>query len=618
MRRAIPCLASLALLLFATSAQASGVNLTWVRCYGDGGVPNRAFACNANAGTNLLVGSFAFDSTLRMVQGMEFTIDLTTAAPSLPAWWQFKNTGACRQTAMNFNTAANPNDVVCVDWANGQASGGIGAYTVGTQGPNTAQIRGVEAVPSSAYMDLPAGLEYFSFNILVSNVKTTGLSSCGGCTVPACLALSSMKIYTDSGNSFVMLTTPANGTRSNYVSWQGGDGVVPFPNGTCAGFDTAGFAVNTNVVGRGTVGRSRTKTQYPPGSPISLFALPSAGARFVAWSGDTASTEDTLNIVVTRALSYTATFESDPADAPMLQSVTDEPGDQGGFVRLHWSPSPLDAPAFAGLLCCYSVQRQSATAPGDPWTSVAALPASAQPSYDLPAQTPADSTASDPALYHFRVVALADSGSAAWTSNALVGYSVDNIAPPAPASVSGSMASGVATFFWPAVDVPDLSHYAIYRDLEAVPPTDAAHRIATTTLTGYTDSPGAFAHYLVSAVDVHGNEGLATPFIPVNPVGVDGRPVPRALTVGNPAPSPMAGSMSMSIGLPHDMSVTVEVVDTQGRLVRRLNDGAAAAGWLTVSWDARDAQGRQAAAGIYFIRVRTPAGERIKRLAVVP
>ena len=70
MRRAIPCLASLALLLFATSAQASGVNLTWVRCYGDGGVPNRAFACNANAGTNLLVGSFAFDSTLRMVQGL--------------------------------------------------------------------------------------------------------------------------------------------------------------------------------------------------------------------------------------------------------------------------------------------------------------------------------------------------------------------------------------------------------------------------------------------------------------------------------------------------------------------------------------------------------------------
>ena len=616
MRRALPCLA---LALLAASAHAGGVDLRWTRCYGDGGVLNRSFACTSNVGTNLLVGSFVLDSPLAQVSGNEFWIDIQTAAPTLPAWWSLKNTGSCRVNALTVNTSANPNDLVCVDWAEGTSSSGIGAYVVGALGPNTAQIHGILAVPTASYMDLPAGQEYFSFNININNLKTVGIGACAGCSVPACLALSTFKVYFDGSNNAIQtLTAPAYGTNSNYVSWQGGDGIVPFPNGTCAGFDTAGFAVNTSVVGRGTVGRSRTKAMYPAGSPISLYAQPSAGDRFIAWSGDTTSTEDTLNIVVTRPLSYTATFDRDPADAPTLKSVVDEPGDQGGSVRVHWTQSPLDDPAFPGLLCCYEVQRRPSTAPGDPWTVAGETPVSALPSYELLVPTPADSTAAGPALFRFRVVAKASSETAEWTSNEMDGYAVDNLAPPAPASVSGSISSGLATFFWPAVNAPDLDHYAIYRAIEAVPPTDAAHRIATTTNTGYNDSPGFFAHYVVSAVDVHGNEGAATEFVPVNSAGVDDRPAPGVLTVGSPTPSPMSGSMSMSLGLPRDMNVSVDVVDAQGRLLRRLHDGVASAGWLTLSWDARDARGQQAPAGIYFIRVRTAAGERIRRLAILP
>jgi hypothetical protein len=616
MRRALPCLA---LALLATSAHAGGVNLRWTRCYGDGGVSNRSFACNANFGTNLTVGSFVLDSPLSQVSANEFWIDIQTAAPALPAWWQFKNTGSCRATSLAMNTSANPADIVCADWAQGASSSGIGAYTVGTLGPNTAQIHGVLAVPPASYMDLVSGQEYFSFNININNQKTVGTSACTGCAVPACLALSTFKVYFDgSANTIQTLTTPAYGTNSNYVSWQGGDGIVPFPNGTCAGFDTAGFAVNTSVVGRGTVLRSRTKTMYPPGSPISLYAQPSAGDRFIGWSGDTTSTEDTLNIVVTRPLSYTATFDRDPADAAALTGVGDEPADQGGFVRLHWTPSPLDDPAFPGLLCCYEVQRRPSAAPGDPWTTVGETPVSDSPSYELLVPTPADSSAAGPALFRFRVVAKAASEPAEWDSNELDGHSVDNLPPPPPASVSGSISSGIATFFWPAVSVPDLDHYAVYRGVEDAPPTDAAHRIGTTTNTGYNDSPGYFAHYLVSAVDVHGNEGSATAFVPVNSAGVDDRPAPGVLTVGSPTPSPMSGSMSMSLGLPRDMNVSVDVVDAQGRLLRRLRDGVTPAGWLTVSWDARDARCQRARAGIYFVRVRTPAGERIRRLAVLP
>lgn len=616
MRRALPCLALLAQL--ATSAHAGGVNMRWTRCYGDGGVLNRTFACNSNLGSSLVAGSFVLDAPLSQVTANEMVIDITTAAPSLPAWWQFKNAGTCRQTSLSFNTSANPSDLVCVDWEQGMASGGIGAYTVGTLGPNTAQIRAILAVPTSSAMDLSAGPEYFSFNLVINNLKTVGTGSCSGCQTPACLALSSMKVYFDGSNSTMTLTTPANGMTSNYVFWQDGTGIVPFASGTCAGADTAGFAVNTSVVGRGTVQRSRIKAEYPPGSPLTLTATPLPGDRFVAWSGDTTTTEPVLNVVVVRPLNYVATFEKDPAAAPRVTAVADYPGDQGGLVLVSWDPSPLDGSAAPGFISWYMIQRQPLSPPGAPWMDDQQYRAVQAPHYQYVADTPVDSTGNDPALQRFRVVAVAAGDTLSWVSNEVAGYSVDNIAPPAPGPVSGSMASGVATMFWPAVAASDLDHYAVYRAADASPPIDAAHRIGTTTLTGFSDSPGYFAHYSVTALDVHGNEGLATPFAPVNTTGVGDRPAPGALTVGQPAPSPMAGSMSMSIGLPRDMSVTVDVVDAQGRLVRRLSDGVSPAGWLTVSWDARDAQGRQAPAGIYFIRVRTPAGGRIRRLALLP
>ena len=158
----------------------------------------------------------------------------------------------------------------------------------------------------------------------------------------------------------------------------------------------------------------------------------------------------------------------------------------------------------------------------------------------------------------------------------------------------------------------------IYRGLEVVPPADPAHLLGTTTLTGFTDSPGYFAHYRVAAVDVHGNQGQPTAFVPSNTTGVDGRQPPGALTVGEPVPSPMARRMSLTLGLPRSMNVTAEVLDPQGRLMRRIADGERSAGWAELTWDARDANGRQAAAGMYFIRVRTPEGERFKRLVLLP
>lgn len=214
-----------AMLLAAPSAMAAGINLAWTTCHGDGGVPNRTFACTANTGSNILVTSFVMDADAAQVSGNELVLDILTTSNPIPAWWQIRSPEVCRPTALGFNVTANPNDVICVDWAAGQSSGGIGAYSnePGTvDGSVLNQHRRIKvaiAVPLPL-PDLLGNTEYFACNLTINNSKTVGLGSCAGCLEPVCIVFNSLLVTRPVGVGDILL---GNGTTpgSNIVTWQG-------------------------------------------------------------------------------------------------------------------------------------------------------------------------------------------------------------------------------------------------------------------------------------------------------------------------------------------------------------------------------------------------------------
>jgi|KBSSwiStaDraftv2_1062776.scaffolds.fasta_scaffold97659_2 hypothetical protein len=226
-------------------ATSPGVNLTWSRCHGEGiGTQNRAFACDTNDGSEELVVSFVLPAPLAQVSGNEAFIDLISQDDPLPAWWDFKNAGTCRQLSLTFNTTADANDVVCVDWAQGGSSGGIGAYATGTP-PSMGSIDPALAdrhrmcaialaVPPDAHVDLLAETEYFAFNLVINHAKTLGTDACAGCSGSVCLVLQYLVVHTPIFANNVRLqggTTPG----SNMATWQGSGAdcaLVPVKNKT--------------------------------------------------------------------------------------------------------------------------------------------------------------------------------------------------------------------------------------------------------------------------------------------------------------------------------------------------------------------------------------------------
>jgi len=196
-----------------------GMNLRWDHCYADGGASNRTFTCDSNVGSETLVMSFELASDMPQVSGMEFVIVFASASPALPAWWQFKNIGTCRQGALSYSTSPPPGSVNCSDWSNGAGVGGIAAYNIGYAGPNTAILKGAEAVPATNLADLQAGVEYSIGNVGISHTKTVG-TSCGGCSTPVCIVFSELNVTTPVAGNSVRLINGANYQGSAMLSWQ--------------------------------------------------------------------------------------------------------------------------------------------------------------------------------------------------------------------------------------------------------------------------------------------------------------------------------------------------------------------------------------------------------------
>jgi hypothetical protein len=206
-----------ATLLSVSSASAAGLNLAWQNCIGDGGTNNRTSACALNLGSaGTLVSSFQIDGAdVPGISGLEILIDFVSADATMPAWW---NT-ACRNF-LSANPTISGAAVNCFDWANGAAAGGLaGGFVINDRtgrGPNTARVLIGYAVASNNLQTVPAGVEMFASNLLISNVNTT---TCTGCATPMCIAFVNLRAAQGINTGFLLNTAQTAG--SNTVTWQG-------------------------------------------------------------------------------------------------------------------------------------------------------------------------------------------------------------------------------------------------------------------------------------------------------------------------------------------------------------------------------------------------------------
>lgn len=91
--------------------------------------------------------------------------------------------------------------------------------------------------------------------------------------------------------------------------------------------------------------------------------------------------------------------------------------------------------------------------------------------------------------------------------------------------------------------------------------------------------------------------------------------LPIELALGRPWPSPARGPVHVSFSLPRETRARVSVIDLQGREVAVLADGVIPAGRYERIWNGR-ADGRPAAAGVYFVRMAAEQRTWTRRIVI--
>jgi hypothetical protein len=336
--------------------------------------------------------------------------------------------------------------------------------------------------------------------------------------------------------------------------------------------------------------------------------------------------------------------------APSVVSVADVPNDQGGQVKVSWDASDLDTgpyfdvseyrmwrsvPPQAALAALRAgaarlvadegtrdgsetglrrLLREMQAGVTTYWEHTGTQIATGNSGYSMVVATESDSIDGSNPLTQFRVQALHDGGWAFWNSEPASGYSVDNLAPPAPSPFTATYLGGSTALHWGIVSVADLRGYRIYAGPDAGFTPGPGSFLTEVPDTGYVHATPSTLHYKLTAVDAHGNEspaGLVSP--PPNVAA--GPTVRRALAFAPPGPNPSTGDVELRWTLPAETHVRLAIFDAAGRRVDVIADRVYAAGEHRVSWSGALAGGRTAEPGLYFARLEAAGRTLIRRVA---
>jgi hypothetical protein len=145
---------------------------------------------------------------------------------------------------------------------------------------------------------------------------------------------------------------------------------------------------------------------------------------------------------------------------------------------------------------------------GNGWFSAGYSSAYGEDSYSVICHTPFDSTAYDPGLLDFRVIAAMDEGT--YTSEVIVGWSVDNLKPSIPTGVDVLLEETLIVLSWDPCPDEDFDYFAIYRSEESG--TFPEEPYGYTIETSFEDIIGEddYFFYKITAVDFAGNESDGT------------------------------------------------------------------------------------------------------------
>ncbi|MCK9995419.1 MAG: putative Ig domain-containing protein [Candidatus Krumholzibacteria bacterium] len=324
------------------------------------------------------------------------------------------------------------------------------------------------------------------------------------------------------------------------------------------------------------------------------------------------------------------TIATSYGNAPLIMSISDVGNDQGGQIRLVWNRSVHDATDSGLVIEGYGVYRRQdsnkSTNGGDKiagWDYIDTVPARGDGIYQFVAPTLCDSTDTGGICWSaFFISAMTPDPLVFFDSAVDSGYSVDNLAPPAPVAFQVAYNHLGNTLSWDESLAPDLRSYLVYRGKTVDFEPDASNLVASVvSIEWFDDAAGLEGNpfeffYRIAAQDFAGNTSDAVQAGDIS--GVGDSSLPTRFALHNNVPNPFNPMTTIKYDLPVGTRVSLRIFDISGRQIAVLkNSEFETAGRHEVVWRGRDQADRQVAAGVYFYRLEGGTFSQTRRMMLV-
>ena len=290
------------------------------------------------------------------------------------------------------------------------------------------------------------------------------------------------------------------------------------------------------------------------------------------------------------------------SDYPKILNIKDVPNDQGGWVCVDFSKSYYDTDE-QGIRDSSSTGVEMYTVEisdnGIDWITANSTVAYGMDLYTVLVHTLYDSCAATSEQLSFRVIADMSEGN--FISTIGTGYSVDNIAPPAPLGLMADIVLSGINITWNPSEAEDIKHYNVYRNMNGDLSNETA--LTSTSENSFTDNTAYednTYYYRITAVDIHDNEGKSSEMVSLL-VGLGNLDaIPDNFELAQNYPNPFNPMTTLKYGLPEASDVKITIYDISGKKIMDWNFKGKAAGWHQVIWNGRDAHGNQVSTGMYI------------------
>ena len=202
-------------------------------------------------------------------------------------------------------------------------------------------------------------------------------------------------------------------------------------------------------------------------------------------------------------------------------------------------------------------------------------------------------------------------------SDAMMGYSIDNIAPGVPGGLMAVAMDDNIHLSWDRSIDEDFQYFVLEKatNIDFTEP-----EVIQTADTSYSDvnfTANQTNYYRLASVDHAGNISEYSAVVEAAVLSIVENIVPEVFALYQNYPNPFNPTTQIRYDLPEEKNVTIIIYDVMGRNIRTLMNVNQTAGYHSIHWDAKNDTGEGVAAGMYIYTIQAGEFRATKKMVLL-